>query len=409
MPSTSSRELRPHGGARARLALLLALLPAAMAQAHTQSASYGSIVITGDRLEYGIRIPEAELDAGVRLDTNSDGTVTAAEVTALSTLLYDYLERALSLRVQGAGGLSRIDARMDPPSASVACWPSPTAEDQALLRVTLVYRIPDGARELVLRSDLPATTATPDHAHFVKLSQGSGFDPSIPGHSSQIVLKEGEEFRFPLKEPPGKAMPGVPVPPEYGPPGPEAPADPLWQFFRLGVEHIWTGYDHLLFLAALIVVAPGVLDLLKIATAFTVSHSVALALAVFGVVRLTGSIVEPAIALTIVYVALENYRPVKTSRRWKVALVLGLIHGLGFADALREMELTRSSLAACVLSFNLGVEAGQVVVLAALFPLLAWARRGRPDASFRSFVRVASSAIAVVGLFWFVERAFHLG
>ncbi len=388
------------------LGLLLALLPAATANAHTPSTSYGSIVVTGERLEYGIRIPEAELNTGVPLDVNADGTVTAAEVTSLSPRIFDFLEKALSLRVTAGAALQRIDAKMDAPPASVTCWPSPTAEDQAFLRVSLAYRIPDGARELTLRSTLRSTPETPDHTHFVKLTQGSEFGQLTQGGSSQSVLKAGEEYRFRLKDPPGKATPGVSTGPASGPQDVESP---FWRYFKLGVFHIWKGYDHLLFLAALIVVAPSLLDLLKIATAFTVSHSIALVLAVFRLVNVPSRIVEPAIALTIIYVALENYRPVKTSRRWKVAFVLGLIHGLAFADTLRLLELTRGALAVCCVTFNLGVEAGQVAVLTALFPLLAWARHGRPEASFLKFVRVASSGIALMGGFWFIQRAFHRG
>ncbi len=396
----------PWGGARpstfvvrARLAGALALLLASVAQAHTQSASYGAIVVDRDRLTYAIRIPEAELNAVVPLDTNGDGTVTAAEVTALSARIFDHLQNALSLRVEGGGPLERTDARIEPPPASVACWPQVTDEDRTLVRVTLVYRIPGGARAVVLRSSLPATELTPDHNHLVKISQGGAFRQLVPDEAPPAILEEGQEFRFELKDPTTGA---APTPTGQGP----ARGNPFLRFLRLGLFHIWTGYDHLLFLAALIVVAPGLLDLLKIATAFTVSHSMALALAVSGLLSVSGSVVEPAIALTIVYVALENCRPVKTSRRWKVAFLLGLVHGLAFADALHELELTRAALAGCVLSFNLGVEVGQVVVLAALFPLLAWGRRRGSEASFRSFVRVSSCGIAGMGLFWFVQRAF---
>lgn len=402
--SSSTRCNQPHRGDR-RLWVPLLLLFAAVAQAHTQSASYGSIVIQGDRLEYAIRIPEAELNPGVPLDTNADGTVTAAEVASLSGRIFEYLQRALPLSVQGGGALSRTGARIDPPlPSSVACWPSPTAEDQALLRLTLVYRIPDGAQEVVLRSSLPSTAATPDHTHFVKVTQGSGFRQLTQGEAPSL-LKEGQELHIRLTSPPGKGSQTTPPLPAAA-----SPESPFWRYLKFGVRHIidWEAYDHLLFLAALVVVAPGFLDLLKVATAFTLSHSFSLALAVFDVVHVPSRVVEPAIALTIVYVAIENYRPVKVSRRWKVAFLLGLVHGLAFAGALNPLGLTRSGLAACLVSFNLGVEVGQVTVLTALFPLLAWVKRSRPEASFRTFVRVASTVIGGLGLFWFLERAFNL-
>ena len=175
-------------------------------------------------------------------------------------------------------------------------------------------------------------------------------------------------------------------------------------FFRLGVEHILTGYDHLLFLLALLLRGGRLLSLLKIITAFTVAHSITLALAVLGVVTIPGRVVEPAIAASIVWVALENLlRRDAPSQRWLVSFVFGLVHGFGFASAIEPLGLPPARLALALVGFNLGVEAGQALVVVLLLPLLLW-MRGKPWEP--RVVRVASLGVAAVGLAWLVARLF---
>jgi hydrogenase/urease accessory protein HupE len=175
-------------------------------------------------------------------------------------------------------------------------------------------------------------------------------------------------------------------------------------FFRLGVEHILTGYDHLLFLLALLLRGGRFLSLLKIITAFTIAHSITLALAVLGVVTIPGRIVEPAIAASIVWVALENLlRRDAPSQRWLVSFVFGLVHGFGFASAIEPLALPPARLALALLGFNLGVEAGQALVVALLLPLLVWMRGKSWEPRV---VRAASAGVAAVGLAWLVQRVF---
>lgn len=175
-------------------------------------------------------------------------------------------------------------------------------------------------------------------------------------------------------------------------------------FFRLGVGHILSGYDHLLFLAALLLGGGGWLALLRIVTAFTLAHSLTLALAALGIVSISARVVEPLIAASIVWVAIENLvRREGASRRWIVSFAFGLVHGLGFADALHPLALPAWSLARALLGFNLGVEAGQALVIALTVPLVVWTR----GASWRASTgRVASLVVALVGAGWLVERLF---
>jgi len=175
-------------------------------------------------------------------------------------------------------------------------------------------------------------------------------------------------------------------------------------FFRLGIEHILTGYDHLLFLAALLLGGGGALGLLKIVTAFTLAHSLTLALAVLGLAHVSARLIEPLIAVSIVWVAIENVvRGDGVSRRWIVSFAFGLIHGFGFAEVLQPLSLPPWPLARALLGFNLGVETGQALVIALTIPIALWVREAPWEARA---ARAASLAVAVVGTVWLVERVF---
>lgn len=177
-------------------------------------------------------------------------------------------------------------------------------------------------------------------------------------------------------------------------------------FFKLGIEHILTGYDHLLFLLVLLLRGGRLLSLLKIITAFTIAHSITLALAVLRVVTIPALIVEPAIALSIIWVALENLlRKDAPSQRWLISFCFGLVHGFGFASAIEPLGLPPGRLALALLGFNLGVEAGQAFVVALLLPLLLWMRGTVWEPRV---VRAASLGVVVMGVAWLVERVFFL-
>jgi hypothetical protein len=171
-------------------------------------------------------------------------------------------------------------------------------------------------------------------------------------------------------------------------------------FLVLGVEHILTGWDHLVFLLTLLVLAGSLVQVGKLVTAFTAAHSVTLGLTALRVVSPPG-IVEALIAASIVYVAVENWFVKDGAHRWVLVSIFGLVHGMGFGGALLEMELARPLPA--LLGFNLGVELGQLAVVAAVWPLLVWARRH--EQIYRAVVvRGLSGAAAVAGLAWLVGR-----
>ena len=186
----------------------------------------------------------------------------------------------------------------------------------------------------------------------------------------------------------------------------------LWNHLRdylvLGMEHIFTGYDHIAFLFGLLLVAAarqlrgGLRYTLGIVTAFTVAHSVTLIAAGLGWVRLPSRIVEPAIALSIAYVAVENLAVKEPSRRWLLTFCFGLIHGFGFASVLAEIGLPPSGVVPSLVSFNVGVELGQLCVVTAVAPLLLWlVPRFGQAARVR---RWGSVVLLLLATLWFFER-----
>jgi hypothetical protein len=316
----------------------------------------------------------------------------------------------------------------------------------------------EGADSVVLEMEFPATTPTggpvtalqvysnrlpklgAGHRQLLEVHDARGLAGAekLPPDAGRVVarhaLTAGGYSAFvdlpapgsPTTVPDWQQVPGGVPPPDLARPSP-----PPLSFFHLGVEHILTGYDHLLFLAALLLACRGFGEAAKIVTCFTVAHSITLALAVLDVVRLSPRIVEPLIAATIVYVAAENLFQARAASSeaagsgaansgnavtdspggrvvWRMAITFGfgLVHGLGFASALRESGVGSASrgLLAPLLRFNLGVEAGQLAVAAVVFPLLLAMRR-RPAFHYeRLWVPACSALVALAGAWWLVQR-----
>ena len=199
-----------------------------------------------------------------------------------------------------------------------------------------------------------------------------------------------------------------------------------WQQFKdylhEGIWHIWLGYDHILFLTSLLLSAAFVLkdhtwqprdgftgtflQVLKIVTAFTLAHSITLSLVIFDVISLPSRFVESTIALSIAIAAANNLRPVLHKRLWLLTFCFGLIHGMGFAGALKELGLPDNARWIALLAFNLGVEIGQVSIVIGVLPLIYWVRHS--TVYRRNIFRIISGLIIAIALIWFTQRAFAL-
>jgi len=324
------------------------------------STGYASIVVNGNTVRYSLTLSASALPPTVAEDV---ARVRAGRPDSRERLL-GHLRDKLALVDHGR--------RCEPAQGFVDVG---GAEAD---RVTLVmdFACASDVRELSIRDDLFDVLGS-DHHTLAKIESG--------GEIRELAFAtEAREARVSLAA--------------------RQPSREEGSFFRLGVEHILTGYDHLLFLGALLLRGGRLLSLFKIITAFTVAHSITLALAVFGLVAVPERLVECVIAASIVYVALENvFLRDAPSQRWVVSFLFGLVHGFGFASALSPLHLPPRHLALALLGFNLGVEAGQALVVALLLPILVWMRGLRWE---RRAVQTASGAVALLGFIWFVERLF---
>ena len=344
---------------RTALALLMALVPAGL-QAHSGGTTgMATLTVDGNRIRYELTLPD--IPPGPLADRIGLGRPDAV---ADYRPLVEAIGEKVRLRAGGA------DCR-----AAEGNVITPTASN---IRVTgvVTFECPGTIARLQVRDDLPDVLGT-DH-HTIALVVW-------PGGSQSIAF--GAEAR--------DASVAVTAAP--------AGLRGAGSFFLLGIEHILTGYDHLLFLLVLILAGGGLLQLLKIVTAFTLAHTITLGLAAYDVVTLPGALVEAVIALSIAYVAAENLFPrYAVSRRWTISFVFGLVHGFGFSSVLREIGLPRDNLLLSLLNFNLGVEAGQAGFVLLALPMLLYIRR-RTWAP--RFTLAVSAIVLAAGVYLFFERA----
>ncbi|MFO1157493.1 MAG: HupE/UreJ family protein [Reyranellaceae bacterium] len=326
--------------------------------AHVTSTGLATLDVAGNALRYRLTVVATEVDyhGGRLLAEAATGERGAAERVA--GFLRDYARFS-------------IDGEACEPAAT-SIRAGGTGDDKVILEIALTCAKPVGV--LTIRDDWPDLMG----AHFqTVLSVRVPDRPSV----ELVFLEDKRTATLDLAR----------------------PVEPGWTgFVALGVEHILGGIDHLLFLVALLALARGFWPTVKIVTAFTVAHSITLSLAALGLVDVPSGIVEPLIAASIVWVALENiFAPSKAGRRWLVAALFGLVHGLGFASALGGFGLSRAAMVRALVGFNAGVELGQLAFIVVVLPLLAWA--SRPGRLTR-LPQALSVIVALAGAFWFVQR-----
>jgi hypothetical protein len=345
-----------------------------VALAHSPDTSYCRIGIGQHEIEFKFTFDLATLQRITNLDANGDQKLSREELIAAAPKLQSFLRQHVYL------DLNRREAEFavaDPPT-----WPDdagagiPKSDfNQRLISFTFRNPVLTAPEDVTITFDF-----------FEQLSAAHTVLGAFVwnGHEEEVIFTRFE--------------------PDYlYDTGYTAPVTAqLTQYFRLGVKHIFLGYDHLAFLIALLFVK-RFMDLFKIITAFTLAHTLTLALAVLQVVKLRPQLVEVGIAVTIMYVAAENLWVRDTGYRWMLTFGFGLVHGFSFATVLRELGLPSGGLARSLVSFNVGVEAGQILIISLLWPLLWWINR---RAWSRKFRFGASIAIFVLGAAWFTERVF---
>lgn len=334
------------------IAAAVAMLAVGVAVAHQGGTTgYATVSVSGQSVRFALSVPGEGL---------GDATREPREFAAA-------VARHVVIEADGAA-CSGVPSEARPPSAG-----------RANVEVVVLYACAAPIRTLSIRDGIDALLGS-DH-HTIA-------DIQWPGGARQVIFEKGQRS--------ASIVMASGASPEHRSTGKFA------FYLGLGVEHIIGGIDHLLFLLALLALSTSLWQTVKIVTAFTVAHSITLSLAALGLVDVPSSIVEPLIAASIVWVAVENLlAPTGAGRRWLAAAVFGLIHGLGFASALVEVGLPRDTLVQALIAFNLGVELGQLAFVAVVMPPLVWAsRRSR----LRGVPQVLSVIVALVGAVWLVER-----
>lgn len=370
---------RALAAALAALMLMLAL----PAQAHKPSDSYLSLKAEGQQLSGQWDIALRDLDFAIGLDQDGNGELTWDEVRARHPAIAAY---AL--------------ARLKVANAGQACP----------LKVTghLLDNHSDGAYA-VLRLQASCGAALDALA----IDYGLLFDVD-PQHKGLLRLERGGQSSSAIFTPDSRRQTF------------SQGAGGGWRQFadyvRHGVWHIWIGFDHILFLLSLLMPAvlvwrerswtgaanfrDAAIEVLKVVTAFTLAHSITLTLAALEAVTLPSRLVESAIAASVAVAALNNVWPWFTRRRAAVAFGFGLIHGFGFASVLADLGLPKQSLLLSLLGFNVGVELGQIAIVALFLPLAYWVRH---TAAYRKVIVLGGSClITVLALGWVTERVFDL-
>ncbi len=359
------------------LAVLLLLLAASVASAHKPSDSYLTLRVTtvaaapggaeqrdavaiDGRWDIALR----DLDFALGLDANGDGQLTWDEVRSRHADIASYAIPRLGLapgcRLAVVG--NQVDRHTDGTYAVLLLRGG--CQQEAAFAI-----------DYKLFADLDA-----QHRGLASLT--------IDGTMESLVLG-GDNTRFEV-------------------------AGGMWRqatgYLRHGVWHIWTGYDHILFLLSLLLPAvlakswrPASVDVLRVVTAFTLAHSVTLSLAALHMVALPSRLIESAIAASVAIAALNNIWPLVQGKRWLAAFVFGLLHGFGFAGVLGDLGLPEGSAAIALAGFNIGVELGQLAIVAAFVPL-AYAMRGT-WLYRQAMVKGGSACIALLAAVWLVERA----
>jgi len=365
-------------------ALLFALLSFgwATAQAHKPSDSYLTLDVSGPTIHGQWDIALRDLDYAIGLDSDGNGEITWGELRARHKDIAAY---ALSRLAMDADGES--------------CTLHPVRH--------LVDNHTDGAYEV-----LGFNADCPNEPHALRLTYRLFFDLD-PQHKGLLKLSANGLTRT--------AIFGSSSPEQQFDLARHSSLEQFLQYGKEGVLHIWSGFDHLLFLLSLLLPAvlarhgrtwqaavglrPAFFEVLKVVTSFTLAHSITLCLATLRVVTLPSRWVESAIAASVVIAALGNIFVFMEGRRWIIAFAFGLIHGFGFAAVLDDLRLPREALLLALVGFNCGVEAGQMVIVACFLPV-AFALR---DTWFyrRASLVGGSIAIALIAAVWLAERALN--
>jgi hydrogenase/urease accessory protein HupE len=343
------------------------------AMAHPPGLSSIDITLRPDSVTGKVTFAIQDIEALSPMDTDQDAEVSDAEREAAKPAIAELITQALSIKIDG--NLHSIE------SGNV------DYDDQN--NATVKFRVNSAATHTFAITSKILNRLSPDHKQYVAIKDIYGKEIS-----NKLITPKAAEMEVNLT------------------PSSETTAEntnktTFIDFLKLGIEHIVTGYDHLLFLFSLLVITRNFWPAIKIITFFTLAHSLTLALAGLNIIEIPSSIVEPLIAATIVYVGLENLirkNKVTTKQRCFLTFFFGLIHGFGFAGVLREMGISsvETGILVPLFSFNLGVELGQITIAAIVLPIIWWLHKKETVTQW--VVPVGSVLTCLAGGYWLIER-----
>lgn len=326
--------------------------------AHTNnSEGFSNIEVKEKSLDYELKLDLEELGHALDKETEQQELID-------NKIVQQYVNAKLKLYADSEainGTVVKTDIEM--------------IEDRPFAVINLAYNM-DKPEKLVVEYNMFLDDSDPSHANFASIKMNGEQQEKILSFESREI--EIGEVSF---------------------------LQTTQQFIVLGLEHIFTGYDHILFVISLLIGAKTIRHIFTLVTAFTIAHSITLALATFEIILLPSRFVESAIALSIVYIALINIFNKDSKPQPWLAFGFGLIHGFGFAGILSEMKLDTNHMAASLFSFNIGIEIGQLIIVSIAFPIILWIKK-IPLKPIKWVIPSTSIAILAFGLVWFIQRAF---
>lgn len=367
-----------------------------MVQAHAYSASYSTLTLAKKETLFTYALDELSVIELTHGDLNNNGMLDQEEFDAVKDQLIGILKENISIKINGeAKEWDRIGSIV-----------LDRKGDATKIKLNVTFSPVKASQSISLIDDLYLGDASTNYVNLLTIHYGDqNSTAALSGRNRvwTLLLTESDYAavtEYALQKQNEATTQTEESKEKYA--DEQVHATPGWfSFFRLGIDHILSGYDHLLFLLSLLIARQAVKEYAMAITSFTIAHSLTLTLTVLGWIDLPANIVEPAIALSICYVALENIIRKEVSYRWAVTFGFGLIHGMGFADILKEMDIPKSELAVDLASFNIGIEAVQLAIVLLLLPLLSLLHRWKYS---RKAVIAGSTATFILGGYWFIER-----
>ncbi|WP_019914273.1 HupE/UreJ family protein [Paenibacillus sp. HW567] len=364
------------------------------ASAHALSASFTTVTFDKNKTDLLFSLDVISILESMDVDTNRNGILEKEEVEANRHKLEEWIDDSVVLEMnerQQAGEL--VDLTLE------------KKENKEILTWHFTYPAFTSGQTISIQDGLYSQATSSPYVNLVTARNGSQLSETVlQGKSRTWTLLLTEDQQEQQLTGAGDSGNQASAPSNGQETATTMSSGSDWfSFFKLGMNHILTGYDHLLFLFALLLRKQKLKQYISIITAFTLAHSITLTLAVLGWITLPSRIVESVIALSICYVALENIFRREIRFRWVITFLFGLIHGIGFSDILREMNLPKTHLAIDLISFNVGIEFIQLCIVLLLLPLLVFMQK---RSFFKPVVTYGSWLITVMGAVWLVQRIF---